>query len=233
VTVIIGIAAHEANVQVGANPVPHQVVGSAYVRAVRRAGGLPIVLPVVELDDIPTLLDRIDGLIITGGTDVDPAQYGAERLPETWAIEPQRDAADIGLCRLAIELNLPTLAICRGIQVLNVTLGGTLNQHIDLHMDNDNWRSRSHDVSVVEGSRLALAVGSTTVATNSLHHQCIDQVGERGVVVARATDGTVEAIEVDGAPAVLGVQWHPELLRHDPVHLAIFEQLVREAGFSR
>ena len=231
-TVIIGIAAHQANVQVGADPVPHQVVGSAYIRAVRRAGGLPIVLPVVELDDVASLLDRIDGLIITGGTDVDPARYGAERLPETWDVEPERDSADIELCRAAIGLNLPTLAICRGIQVLNVTLGGTLNQHIDRHMDNENWRSRSHDVSVVEGSRLAQAVGSAHLATNSLHHQCIDRVGDRGVVVARATDGMVEAIEVQGAASVLGVQWHPELLRHDPLHLAIFEQLVRSAEWS-
>lgn len=204
----------------------HYVVAAPYVRAVRKAGGIPIILPVVELDEISELLDRIDGLVLTGGTDVDPSRYGAERSADTWNTQPERDATDIELCGAAIDRNLPTLAICRGVQILNVTLGGTLTQHIDDHMRLDMYNAPAHDVELATGSRLAMAMGSNRAGTNSLHHQCIAVVGERGRVVATAADGTVEALEVKGASNVLGVQWHPELMRHVPEHLALFEQLV-------
>lgn len=204
----------------------HYVVAAPYVRAVRKAGGIPIILPVVELGEVDGLLDRIDGLVLTGGTDLDPARYGAERSPDTWDTNPERDAVDIELCGAAIDRNLPTLAICRGVQILNVTLGGTMTQHIDDHMRLDMYNAEIHDCEIVSGSRLAIAMGANRVGTNSLHHQCIDVVGERGQVVATAADGTVEALEVEGASNILGVQWHPELMRHIPQQLALFAQLL-------
>lgn len=230
-TAIIGIAAHQQILDVRGDGMGHYVVAAPYVRAVRKAGGIPIILPVVDLSEVNELLDRIDGLVLTGGTDVDPARYGAERSPDTWDTTPERDAVDIELCGEAIRRNLPTLAICRGVQILNVTLGGTMTQHIDDHMRLDMYNAPIHEVEISTGSRLASALEiaghtSTRLGTNSLHHQCIDAVGGRGIVVAAAPDGTVEALEVDGASNVLGVQWHPELMRHIPEHLALFQQLL-------
>jgi putative glutamine amidotransferase len=120
--------------------------------------------------------------------------------------------------------------VCRGIQVLNVALGGTLDQHVDEHMQLDRYNVDAHLVTIEPGSRLAAVVGTTTIGVNTLHHQVLATLGAGVRVVARNEDGHVEGVEVDGAPNVLAVQWHPELLRHRPEHLALFAQLVRADG---
>jgi putative glutamine amidotransferase len=170
-------------------------------------------------------LQEFPALVVPGGTVVDPARYGAPRSPRTQEADPHRDAVEIAICQAAVEANRPLLAICRGSQVLNVALGGTLVQHIDHHMRRDLYNGDVHEVTVEPDSVLG-SIAGTRLHTNSLHHQAIDVVARGARAVAHAADGTVEAIEVTGAPRVLGVQWHPELLRHRAEHLALFRWLV-------
>jgi putative glutamine amidotransferase len=224
---LIGISAHQTLVTEGEIEAFHQVVNVAYVKAVRKAGGVPVLLPVVDPDDARGLLDRVDALLMTGGGDVDPSNYGAAPDPLTSRVDRSRDERDIELCRSAVERGLPTLAICRGSQVLNVALGGTLVQHVDKHFDMDRYNEFVHDVEVDGSSTLADWLGATALGVNTLHHQAVASTGPDVRVVAHADDGTIEGVEVGSA---VGVQWHPELLRHRPEHLALFESLVRRAS---
>jgi putative glutamine amidotransferase len=234
---LIGISAHQVLVGDGDVQTFHEVVSVAYVKAVRKAGGVPMLLPCVDPDDAAGLLERVDGLLMTGGGDVDPASYGAASVdPRTNGVDPSRDARDIALCRVAVERDVPTLAICRGSQVLNVALGGTLHQHVDKHFELSRYNELVHDVEIEASSMLAGWLGATSprahegvpraLGVNTLHHQATATVGPDARIVARADDGTIEGIEAVGARAV-GVQWHPEMLRHRPEHLALFEALVR------
>jgi putative glutamine amidotransferase len=226
---LIGISAHKTLVAEGEIEAYHEVVNLAYVKAVRKAGGVPVLLPVVDPEDAAGLLDRVDALLMTGGGDIDPSNYGAEPEPLTSRVDASRDERDMALCRIAVERDLPTLAICRGSQVLNVALGGTLVQHIDKHFDMDRYNEPVHDVEVDGSSELAQWLGTSSLGVNTLHHQAVETTGPDVRVVARADDGTIEGVEAGSA---VGVQWHPELLRHRPEHLALFESLVRRAGSS-
>ena len=211
----------------------HYVVSAPYVKAVRKAGALPVMLPIVEPADAPAMLAMVDALIITGGGDVDPANYGVAPEPLLGATDLVRDAADLAITRAAIASNTPTLATCRGIQVLNVAMGGTLTQHVDEHMRIDLYNQDVHDVEIDPASRLATILGTEALGVNSMHHQVIDRLGPGVRAVAHNRDGHIEAIELDTAPAVLGVQWHPELLRHRGDHLTLFEDLVRQVVARR
>jgi len=227
---LIGISAHQILVSEGDTEAFHHAVNTAYIKAVRKAGGVPVLLPVIDAKtDIEVLLERVDGLVMTGGGDVDPSSYGAAIEPQTSRVDPVRDVHDIAFCRAAVDRDLPTLAICRGSQVLNVAMGGTLVQHVDKHFDVARYNESVHDVDIEPSSTLAQWVGSTRVAVNSLHHQAVATAGSDTKVVAYATDGTIEAVEVAGKPAI-GVQWHPELIRHRPEHLALFRALVSLAS---
>lgn len=206
----------------------HYVASAPYVKAVRKAGALPVVLPVVDPSDAESLLSLVDALVVTGGCDVDPANYGARPEPLLGPTDLVRDAADLAITRAAVDRNIPMLATCRGIQVLNVALGGTLVQHVDDHMRTDLYNQDVHCVDIEPGSRLAKILGTEVVGVNSLHHQVLDRLGEGVIVVGRNHEGHVEAIEVEQAPAVLGVQWHPELLRHRDDHLGLFDDLVQQ-----
>jgi len=206
--------------------IAHTAMMITYVKAVRAAGAVPVVVPVLDPVDANGLVGSFDGLIITGGTDLDPAHYGAARDPRTLEPDHERDAVEMAVARACVAANHPLLAICRGAQVLNVALGGSLHQHLDGHMERDRYNLDVHEVRLQHGSRLAGIVGAEQIGTNSLHHQCIDRLGEGVRATAFATDGTVEAIEVDAAPNVVGVQWHPELLRHRAEHLALFSALL-------
>ncbi len=148
-----------------------------YVRAVRKAGALPVLLPVVDPADAAAMLEMVDALIITGGGDVDPANYGAAPEPMLGPTDLVRDAADLAITRAAVESNTPTLATCRGIQVLNVAMGGTLTQHVDAHMRIDLYNENVHDVAIDPASRLATILGTEALGVNSMHHQVIDQLG--------------------------------------------------------
>jgi putative glutamine amidotransferase len=226
---LVGISAHQVLVREGDIEAFHHAVNNAYIKAVRKAGGVPVLLPIIEADsDVPALLGRVDALVMTGGGDVDPENYGAVPDPRTTRVDSVRDAHDIALCHAAIERDLPMLAICRGSQVLNVALGGSLVQHLDLHFDIDRYNEVVHEVDVEPSSTLAQWTNATRLGVNTLHHQAIAKPGT-AKVVACADDGTIEAIEVEGKP-VVGVQWHPELMRHRPEHLALFQSLVRLAS---
>ena len=211
----------------------HYVASAPYVKAIRKAGALPVLIPIVDPADASAVLELVDALVITGGCDVDPANYGAPPEPGLGPTDLVRDAADLAITRAAVEANVPTLATCRGIQVLNVAMGGTLVQHVDDHMRVDLYNEEAHSIDIEPDSRLAGILGIRTVGVNSLHHQVIDRLGDGVRAVAHNHDGQVEAIELGAAPAVLGVQWHPELLRHRGDHLALFEDLVRQVVARR
>ncbi len=205
----------------------HEAVPTAYLKAVAKAGAVPVPLSVLDPEDsdaLNSLLDRFDAIVITGGADVDPANYGAATDPQCGTTEPHRDAHDLAIARACVARNQPTLAICRGIQVLNVALGGTLIQHIDDHMQLSLYNEKVHEIDIEQSSLLAAIVDAEHYWTNSLHHQCLADLGTGIKATARADDGTIEAVEVEHAPNVLGVQWHPEMIRYDRGHLELFRR---------
>ncbi len=222
----VGILAHEELFSDSdGDKLLHFVASTPYVKAVHKAGGIPIVVPILDLDNLEDVFSVVDALVITGGCDVDPASYNAVPEPNLGAINPQRDAIDIAVARAAVERDFPTLAICRGIQVLNVALGGTLIQHVEHHMRLDGYNQHIHRVEIEAGSQLAGIVGTIDLGVNTLHHQVLDRLGANVRVTATNHDGHAEGIEIVGAPNVNAVQWHPEMLRHEREHLALFEHL--------
>jgi putative glutamine amidotransferase len=200
--------------------VPRTRSNVSYSEAARAAGLRPYILPVFAPEDADAMLDGMAGLILTGGEDVDPAHYGSAAHPALGDVYAERDAFEIALVRAARAHRLPTLAICRGVQIANVALGGTLVQDLPsewptaLAHDGSWGRSdRVHDLRVAGGSRLAKAIGATDATTNSMHHQAIARVAEGLVAVAHAPDGVVEGVEWAGDDWwMAGVQWHPEEL---------------------
>jgi putative glutamine amidotransferase len=186
--------------------VPAVAVGRTYLDAIARAGGQPVVLPPLPetLDDLAEVLARVDGVCLPGGPDVDPHHYGATEVDEhVTAVDAAHDAMDLACARAAIELGRPLLAICRGHQVLNVALGGTLVQHLEGHRFVHQRRT------LEPGSRAALAIGHGRPLGHCVHHQAIDRLGDGLIVTGRADDGTIEAVELPTG-WVVGVQWHPE-----------------------
>ena len=198
-------------------------LNEAYVEAAREAGLIPLVLPPLDPAAVAPVLDAVAGIILTGGEDVDPAEYGEQRGGKTESVHTRRDKCEITALKLARERRIPTLAICRGIQLVNVALGGTLVQDIPTErpsdVDHDLPRERTarvHDVRVDKGSRLAEVLGDTTITVNSSHHQALDRVAPGLRVTARAPDGVIEGVEWTADDWwMLGVQWHPEELTRD------------------
>ncbi|MET0457620.1 MAG: gamma-glutamyl-gamma-aminobutyrate hydrolase family protein [Ilumatobacteraceae bacterium] len=184
---------------------------SDYARSITAAGGLPVHLP--QHVDPVEYTGRLDGLLLSGGTDIDPARYGATAETDQYPPEPERDAAELGLLAVAVAADLPVLGICRGLQLLNVWAGGTLHQHVAGHARYDVPPSHGVDeVTMVPGTLMEALYGASR-AVNSLHHQVVDEVAPGWVVTARGADGLVEALEWPGHD-IVGVQWHPELLPH-------------------
>jgi gamma-glutamyl-gamma-aminobutyrate hydrolase PuuD len=225
---VIGITSYAQDARWGVWHLPAALVPLAYVDAVERAGGRAVVIPPAE-DDVEETLDTLDGIVFSGGADVDPAHYGAEPHPETDAPQTRRDAGELALLRAALERDLPTLAICRGFQLLNVARGGDLVQHLPDEVGNDDHKRvpgefAVHPVEVKEGTRLATIVGAASDVT-SHHHQALGRVGEGLVECAWAADGTLEGVEDPSRRFVVGVQWHPEAGED----AALFEALVEQA----
>ena len=214
---------------------------TAYVHALEQAGCAPLLLPPLAGDAaVSAALRAANGVLLTGGEDVDPAHYGAERQAATDAANAARDATELRLVAGARHRRTPLLAICRGVQLLNVACGGTLVQHLPDeyprtldHAPSVPRHHRAHEVAVDAGSRLAAALGVTRLAVNSLHHQAVHRVGAGLRVSARSSDGVVEGLEAEhtGWWAV-GVQWHPEELVDDeqPWDRALFAAFARAAG---
>lgn len=209
----------------------------SYVQAVLRTGAAPLLLP--QLADkvlLRTMYERLDGLLLPGGGDIDPARYGEARHERCGPITPEHDEMELTLARWAVDDGKPLLAICRGIQVLNVALGGSLYQDIEAQVPGaikhrwypDHPRDRlSHTVEVTPQTELARIVGAGSLPVNSLHHQAIKEVAPRLTAVARAPDEIVEAVEVQDHPFALGVQWHPEeLAPNDALAQGLFDALV-------
>jgi gamma-glutamyl-gamma-aminobutyrate hydrolase PuuD len=231
---IIGISAHPRIVPIATGPALLHTASRFYVEGVERAGGIPVILPVLDPDTVDDLLRAVSGVLLTGGGDVAPSRYGAHPIAETHNVDPLRDAFEIRLIRAAIEADMPMLATCRGMQVLNVAMGGSLIQHVphatgQEHDRVDRWHEAVHRVKIEPDSHLADALGATEVDVNSMHHQAIDQAAPGTRAVAWAEDDTVEAIEVPGSPHVVAVQWHPELLEDWPEQQGLFRQLVEHA----
>src|SRR4051812_30985697 len=175
---------------------PEMALGMTSLRTRDAAGAIPAVLPPVGTEHLAGLLDRLDGLCLSGGPDLDPVAYGApERHVELGPTEPSLDVFELGLARLAVERGLPILAICRGSQALNVACGGTLHQHIPGHRQAAAATEATHEVTVSSRSRLHRIMRAKTLSVNSFHHQAVDRVGNGLRVVGRASDGTIEAIE--------------------------------------
>jgi len=219
-------------------PQPELALGVAYMRAVEKAGGIPVVLtPLSNPEAIDGLLSRLSGLCLSGGPDLDPSSYGRDPHAELGPTEPELDHFELAVARRADALGLPILGICRGLQTLNVMRGGTLTQHLPdvtdgsvVHRQTVSGRRTTHPVRVARTSRLAAVLGSTEVAVNSFHHQAIDRLGDGLRPVAWAPDGTVEGIEGEGAAFLLGVQWHAETLVEASEHCALFTALVEAAA---
>jgi putative glutamine amidotransferase len=232
----IGITTPLAHASYGVWNQPSAVLPAGYVDAVRKAGGLALMVAAEpELVRNPDqLLQRIDGLIVSGGVDVDPAFYGADPHPETKGCTPERDEFEIALIRRAAELDMPVLGVCRGMQVLNIAFGGTLIQHLPEtfgHEDHrrvpGNFDEADHDVRLTPDSLAAAAAGELLHTTKSHHHQGVDEVGAGLIVTGTsAVDDLVEAIELPDRRFVLGVQWHPEADEHSRVIGALVEAAV-------
>ncbi len=210
---VVGITTYRETARWGVWNCPAVLVPADYVRHVSGAGAVPVLLPPIPGD--VEVLDRLDGLVVAGGADVDPARYGAERSPRTGPTATDRDEAELALLAAALERDLPVLAVCRGLQLLTVLRGGTLVQHLpdvvgtDVHVPAPGTYG-DNTVRIAPGSRLAGLVGTDAVWACH-HHQAVDRLGEGLTAVAWAQDGTVEAAELDGARFVVGVQGHPEV----------------------
>ena len=211
------------------------IIPAQYVAAVRRAGGIPVLLPPGEtaIDD---WLELVDGVIIIGGIDVHPERYGGNsEHPALTNLDATRDETELKLVELILEKGEhPTLCICRGMQVLNVATGGTLHEHVadtlpnDIHREGDGWAFQP--LTAADGSLVAEAMGAKQVTTASGHHQAVKDVGAGIKVSATAPDGVVEAIEHESHPWMVGVQWHPEVsAESDPTQQHLFDSLVEAA----
>ncbi len=207
-----------------------------YIHAVERAGGVPILIPIFDdLDELHTLLPRLDGLLLSGGIDVDPSNYGEEPHPLLMDINPQLDALELAMAQWAFDKNVPTLGICRGMQMLNVALGGTLYQDLGaLYPDSlrhKNWdlprTTIVHSVHIVADSRMEQILGTREIRANSLHHQAVNVTGKGVRVTGHAEDGVAELIEVSGHRFMLGAQCHPEEIYTDvPAWAGLFTAFV-------
>jgi putative glutamine amidotransferase len=241
---MIGVTVSEIRAKEDAQRVRHgeptqteMTLGLSYMRAVERAGGLPVALPPLRDENVGPLLEQLSGLLLTGGPDIDPACYGAKPHPELGPIDHDVDVFEIELCRQADRRGLPILGICRGSQVLNVARGGSLIQHLPdrggpiEHRQSEPGDRTTHEVQVAPDSGLAQTTGGGPVQVNSFHHQAIDRLGAGLRPVAWAADGVIEAVEdpEDDGQLVLGVQWHAETLTEEAEQLALFELLVRAA----
>ena len=230
---VIGVTAYEELASWGSWHTEASLVPSGYVHSLAGAGATPVILPVQDEgdEDLDRLVERLDGLVLTGGPDVDPARYGAEPHPRAQPPRRRRDDRELALIDAAERRGLPVLAICRGMQLLNVAYGGTLIQHLPDVVGHDEHNPTpgefsKHPVRIDPRCKLAKALGWDSRDVPTHHHQGVDRLADGLSAVGWAEDGTIEAIEDPSRPFVVGVQWHPEA----DDNRAVFEALVRAAA---
>jgi putative glutamine amidotransferase len=230
---LVGITTYaEPDVSWGAWRLPAALIPLSYVRAIDAAGGRPLLVPPVA-EGVDETLDALDGLLFSGGADVDPATYGHEPHPQTGGVRPERDRAELALLAAALERDLPVLAVCRGSQLLNVARGGDLVQHLPEVVGDEKHRHTpgvfaDHEVEVEPRSLLGAILGERT-PVKSHHHQGFGRLGAGLVATAHAEDGTLEALEDPSRRFALGVLWHPE----EGEDAALFAALVEQARAYR
>ncbi|MFE3945608.1 gamma-glutamyl-gamma-aminobutyrate hydrolase family protein [Streptomyces sp. NPDC059118] len=224
---VIGISTYQEPARWGVWEMPAALLPASYPRLVRAAGGLAVMLPPDDTAEAAReAVAALDGVVIAGGADVEPARYGESPDPRTGPPARARDAWELALIEAAIDLRVPLLGICRGMQLLNVALGGTLHQHLDGHTGGTGVFGE-HSVTPVPGTLYAAAVAEPTVVP-TYHHQAVDRLGSGLTASAHASDGTVEAVELAGHDGlVLGVQWHPEMGEDVRVMAALVEAAAR------
>lgn len=224
-----------------------QFINANYLHRVLKAGAIPVVLSMdMDAEQITTCLDRLDGLMLSGGNDIDPMIFGEAPAKGLGQVNPKRDKLEMKLIREAYRRDMPIFAICRGVQSLNVALGGTLYQDLPtmylspdsepaiLHAQTSHERYASHSISLAEGTPLRTLYGEETIGVNSFHHQAIKVLAPHLQVAARATDGVIEAVFDAGKPFVLGVQWHPERMKEGaPLFHAFAEACARYAAKTK
>jgi putative glutamine amidotransferase len=229
---VIGITAIPRTVHSGFGPYAGQTLGDAFIRAIEAAGGVAVVLPSTDPGAAGAQVDLLDGLILSGGSDVHPTHYDGEHHERMTWVDGHRDEWELAVLDAAADRGLPVLGVCRGSQLVNVWRGGTLHPHLEggdpVHEGEVEWR---HPVAVASGSLLAELVPDGAEVT-SLHHQGIDRLGDGLVASARAADGLVEAVE-DPVSDVLGVAWHPEVQLAEPAGQPLFSWLVARARARR
>jgi putative glutamine amidotransferase len=213
----------------------------AYIEAIREAGGIPVLVPLgASEDELLAILDRVDGVLLPGGGDINPVAYRGQHHKTLRDINPERDRVEIFMARQAVQQDMPVLAICRGHQMMNVALGGSLWEDIaDLKHDairHDYYVTHprthlAHSIQIEPESHLANFLGQTEISVNSLHHQGVKELAAELVKTAVSPDGLVEAVELPGHPFAVGVQWHPENLIYEvPPMLGLFKGLVHAAN---
>lgn len=215
---------------------PYSFTYRDYSDAIIAAHGIPLLLPIIkDKYTVGLLLEKIDGLLLTGGNDVPPQRYGEEPHEKTLCVHPDKDISDNNLVCVAMQMKKPILAICYGVQLVNVVLGGSLIQDIPsegtspiIHKDSQN-EQYTHPVTVEKKSLLYKIIGTEHIETNSTHHQAIKRLGMGLKDTAYTSDGIIEAIELKDYPFLVGVQWHPERMADSPCHAALFSALVNAA----
>lgn len=234
---VIGISCSTL-VLTGMRGIPRHALSEFYVNAILDAGGLPLMMPNVGPELAPSYLARVDGLLLSGGLDVDPIKYGERPHPKLGLLDQVRDDWELELVRGAHGAGMPIFAICRGVQVLNVAFGGSLIQDIPSEVDNPvkheqqsvRQDTTSHQISIVPDTRLSeIAGGLPRIRVNSFHHQAVKDVAEGFVVTANTEDGVIEALEDPKHPYCVGVQWHPERVLHDDFTRSLFRNFVDAA----
>ena len=223
----------------GRNEDGHFFLPSEYVDSVRRSGACPILLP-PGAEDLDSWLELVDGIIFPGGGDIEPSRYGGGEHETIYMVDPERDATEFALLEKVLDSGLPTLGICRGTQLLNVALGGTLVDHLPDHVGEEIAHSlpprepTPHAIRVEKGSGLAEILGKTEFDAESWHHQAIREIAPGLTAVAQAPDGTIEAVEKKDHPWLYAVQWHPELTAaREPLQQRLFNALTEAALAAR